>query len=104
MIIYNGTLQAVEKTGGGFVNGRPVPVTETLGEAFACNLRTIKSDHQGVIVDGVFTQASFEVLVEVEHFTAERVVLTDNRGKRLGDFRVQDVQHLDYVGAVKITV
>jgi hypothetical protein len=104
MIIYNGTLQTVEVSGGGMSYGRPVPVTETLGAEIACNIRTIKSDHQGVIVDGVFTQSSFEVLVEVENFTAKRVVLTDNRGNRLGDFQVQDVQHLDYVGAVKITV
>lgn len=104
MIIYNGTLQIVETSGGGFEHGIPIPVTESLSGEYACNIRTIKSDHRGVNGDTAFTQASFEVLIEHENFTAERVILRDNRGKVLGDFRVQDVQHLDYVDAVKITV
>lgn len=107
MIIENGTLQIVEKTGGGIKNGNPVKVTESLGNPIRCNIKTNNHDHKGKVIDGVFTRASFEVLVDssdIHHFTAEYVELTDNRGKRIGRFRVQDIQHLDCVCAIKITV
>ena len=107
MIIENGTLQVITKTGGGMKNGRPVKVEESFGNPIPCNLKTITHDHRGKVVDGVFTRASFEVLVDlsdVPHFTAERVLLKDNRGMRIGEFRVQDIQHHDCVEAVKITV
>lgn len=107
MIIANGTLQTIEKTGGGLLDGRPVEVVETIGNPIECNIKTITHDHKGVVVDGVFTQSSYEVLIDtvaIPDFTYESVILTDNRGKRLGKFRVQDIQHLDCVDAVKITV
>lgn len=104
MIIENGTLQTIEKTGGGIVNGRPVRVEQVFGDPIPCNLKTITHNNRGKAIDGEFTQASYEVLVDVPTFTAERVVLTNNRGVRLGEFRVQDVQYLDCVNAVKITV
>lgn len=107
MIIENGTLQVITKTGGGLKNGNPVKVVEAIGEPIPCNLKTINHDHKGKVVDGVFTRASYEVLVDsvnAPHFKAERVKLTDNRGMAIGEFRVQDIQHLDCVGAVKITV
>lgn len=104
MIIENGTLQTIVKTGGGFVGGKPVKVEEEISEPIPCNLKTITHNHKGKAIDGVYTQASYEVLIDVPTFDAERVVLTDNRGKRIGEFRVQDIQHLDCVNAVKITV
>lgn len=104
MIIENGTLQTIEKTGGGMKNGKPVKVEEVIGNPIPCNLKTITHNHKGKTIDGVFTQASFEVLIDVPVFSAERVILTDNRGVRFGEFRVQDIQHLDCVNAVKITV
>ena len=104
MIIENGTLQTIEKTGGGMKDGYPVKVEEVFGDPIPCNLKTITHNHKGTAIDGVFTQASYEVLIDVDVFSAERVVLTNNRGVRLGEFRVQDIQHLDYVNAVKIIV
>lgn len=107
MILENGYLQAVTTSGGGMAHGKPVPVTQTLGERVACNIRTITHDHRGKLIDGSFTQASYEVLVDIstaKRFTADQIALTDNREGKLGTFRVQDVQHLDFVGAIKITV
>lgn len=106
MIIENGTLQVIARTGGGSVNGNPVKVSESEGTPIPCNLKTITHDHKGQAVDGEFTQASYEVLIDsasCPQFTAERVVLTDNRSRRIGEFRVQDIQHLDCVNAIKIT-
>lgn len=107
MIIENGTLQVVVKTGGGMVNGKPVPVTEAVGDPIPCNIKTLTDNKKGKIIDNVFTQSSYEVLIDtlaVPHFTADMVILTDNRGVVKGKFQVQDIQHLDYVEAVKITV
>lgn len=105
MIIENGTLQVIGMTGGGMEKGRPIPVRETLGEPIACNIKTNTGDHHGKTVDGIFRHADYCVLIDtatVDVFTAERVVLTDNRSQRMGEFRVQDIQHLDYVQAIQI--
>lgn len=107
MIIENGILQIVTKAGGGMEHGIPVSVDETLGEPIPCNIKTLQDNKRGKIIDNVFTQASYEVLIDTydcPNFTSETVILTDNRGTVKGKFQVQDVQHLDYVQAVKITV
>lgn len=107
MIIPNGTLQTIGTTGGGMEKGIPIPVQETLGVSIPCNIRTNTSDHHGRTVDGVFVRSDYCVLIDtdtVDVFEARRVVLTDNRGQHMGEFRVQDIQHLDYVGAIQITL
>ena len=82
---------------------------EVLGEIFPCNIKSKKytsnaDGGQAEAVDSAFVRASYEVLVETDNFTAEKVVLKDNRGNTLGEFRVLEVQHLDYVNVVKITL
>ena len=110
MILENGTLQTKIKTGGGTIKGVPIPVNEVLGEIFPCNIKSKKytsnadGGGQTEAVDSAFVRASYEVLVETDNFTAEKVVLKDNRGNILGEFRVLEVQHLDYVNVVKITL
>lgn len=107
LIIENGTLQAITTTGGGIVGGRPVATKEALGEPIACNIKTNTNDRHGRAVDGVFQRTDYSVLIDSDAaptFTAERVVMTDNRGQRMGTFRVQDIQHLDYVGVIQIAL
>lgn len=107
MIIENGTIQIVEKSGGGMNHGRPVPITETPGKPIPCNIKTLHDNKRGKTVDNVFTQSSFEILIDtstVSHFNADKVILTDNRGQVKGTFPVQEVQHLDEVQAIKVTV
>lgn len=107
LIIGNGMLQIISATGGGFVGGRPIPTTETLGEFIPCNIKTNTNDRHGRTVDGVFQRTDYTVRIDTEAvpaFKAERVVLTDNRGQRMGTFRVQDIQHLDYVGTIQIAL
>jgi hypothetical protein len=104
-VIENGALQIVGKTsGGGMAGGKPVPVQTALGDPIPCNIKTNTNDKKGFYIDGEFTRASFEVLIDEQPFDAERLVLTNNRGVKLGEFRVQDIQHLDFVNTVKITV
>ena len=107
MIIDNGTLQSIDTRGGGIEGGIPIPVIERLGEPVPCNIRVNTHDHHGRGVDGVFERTDLTVLIDADTtptFTALRVAVTDNRGQRLGTFRVQDVQYLDSVGAIQIAL
>ena len=86
--------------------GIPQPVVEVASDAIPCNIKTIKHN-RGISMNGGYTQASYEVLIDsviMPRFEAEKVLLTDNRGNELGEFRMQDVQHLDAVGAIKVIV
>lgn len=105
MIIENGTIQAVEHTGGGFQGGRPVPVCETLGDPIPCNIRVVKNDKRGSYVDGKFTQTQLVILIDEQPFTAQRIKVTDTlRGVELGTFEVQAIQQLHATGATQIDV
>lgn len=107
MIIVNGYMQVLMTTGGGMKNGIPIPVEETLSCSIPCNIKTIKHNRKGMAIDGVFTQSSYEVLIDTittDVFSNDRIILTDNRNQKLGEFRVQDIQHLDCIGAIKIVV
>lgn len=105
MIIVNGHLQICKTTGGGTDKGRPIPVSQKLSRKIPCNIKTVTNNLHGHSVDGVFRKTEFEVLIdttETEIFQAEKVVLTNNRKQQMGTFWVQDVQHLDFVQAIKI--
>lgn len=106
MIIVNGYIQVSEKTGGGMLNGKPQPVTVTKSEPIPCNWRAQKWDKKGKVVDGVFTQAQFEILIELQEFTAETVTLYDTTVTThlLGEFQVQSIEQLAATSATKITV
>ena len=104
MIIDNGTIRTVKKTGGGLVNGNPVKVEEVLSEPVPCHFTTNTNDHLGRYEGGTFTRAKYVILIETQDFDAEHVILTTRRGVEVGKFRVQDIQFLDEVASVKITV
>lgn len=106
MIIENGYIQVKVKAEGGMVNGRPKPVTVIEADPIPCNWKAQKWDKKGKTIDGVFTQAQFEILVELQEFTAETVILYDTtvEQRRLGEFAVQSIEPLAATGAVKITV
>lgn len=107
MIIENGAIQIVEKTGGGMLHGIPIPIKEIPGKPIPCNIKTLHDNKRGKTVDNVFTQSSFEVLIDmsiVPLFNADKVILIDNRGQVKGIFPVQEVQHLDEVQTIRITV
>jgi hypothetical protein len=106
MIIENGYIRLVQVTGGGMKGGIPQPAVEVASNAIPCNIKTIKHN-RGISMNGVYTQSSYEVLIDsviMPRFEAEKVLLTDNRGNELGEFRMQDVQHLDAVGVIKVIV
>ena len=83
-----------------------MPVTVTMSDPIPCNWKANKWDKKGKTVDGVFTQAQFEILVELQDFTAETVTLYDTTvaERNLGEFTVQSIEPLAATGATKITV
>ena len=88
------------------LNGRPQPVDVTLSDPIPCNWKAQKWDKKGKTIDSVFTQAQYEILVELQDFNAETVTLYDTTLEKrlLGFFRVQSIEPLAATGATKITV
>ena len=83
----NGFIKVVSKTGGGFSNGKPVAVSETLGD------------------DSRFTRSSYRVRIDLQAFSAETIELFMKDGTTsLGRFTVQNAERLELVGQVLITV
>lgn len=102
MIITNGYIQTITTTEGGIVEGIPTPAREELSEPIPCNIVKNQSDHKGTYVDGKFSQNQGTILIDPQEFNAERIKVTDNRGKEIGTFEVQDVQLLEATGALQI--
>lgn len=106
MLIPNGTISIKTKTGGELdERGKPVrPSSIDWGDTIICRFRANKYSNRGKVNGNTFTVASYEILIESQPFTAERVKLSDKNGKDLGEFSVIEIEHLDAVGIVKITV
>lgn len=100
----NGHIRTVQKTGGGFSNGKPVAVSETLGDSITCHYETIQKDRKGKDEDSFFTRASYRVRIDLQEFSAEEIELFDSEGAKLGRFTVQNAQRLLLVEQVLIMV
>ncbi|MFJ1411696.1 hypothetical protein [Capnocytophaga canimorsus] len=106
MILDNGTIQAIEITQGGLVNGIPQEAQTTYGEPIPCHIVANQNNQKGSVKDSTFTQMTFSVWIDFQPqtFTAKHVRLTDNKGIVLGDFEVQSIEHSDLTLRTKITV
>lgn len=101
----NGYIKVVGKTGGGFSNGKPVPVSESLSDPIPCHYETVRRDKKGQSNDSYFTQASYKVRIELQEFSAQDIELFKSDGTTsLGRFTVQNAERLELVGQVLITV
>ena len=101
----NGTLQYAITTGGGVnTNGDPVPVIAAWSNPIDCLIITNTRNNKGAYQDGKFTVCAYEIHIEKQSFTANRIKLVNSRGDQLGEFEVQDIQFLDLVRKVKIIV
>jgi hypothetical protein len=104
-MITNGSIQKQVSSGTGLdENGDPVVSNPVWSEPIPCLIKTIKHDNKGIYPDGKFTQASFEILIEMQEFEAERILLKNSRNNFEAEFEIQDIQFLDLVGRVKIIV
>lgn len=107
MIIENGKISALVKTGGGGLNqdGDPVAPSSHWADAIPCNIKANKYSNKGVTNGNTFVSASYEVLIETaEPFTAEQVRLEMDGGKVLGEFSVLQIEPLMAVGSIRIVV
>lgn len=100
----NGTLQYKIKTGGGFLNGDPIPVCLNWSRPIECQIQANRHETTGKYVDGKFTIASYTILAELQQLDYAQIKLTTIRGKNLGEFEVQHVEYFDTVCRTKITV
>lgn len=101
----NGTISCKIQTGGGLDGaGNPITITTEWSEPVLCLIKTNSHSNKGKYEDGVFTMATYEVLLEIQEFTANRIKLVNNVGSDLGEFQIQDIQFLENAGRIKIQV
>lgn len=107
MIVENGTIQIYSISGGGLdENGNPIKPSEALGEPIPCNWKRNTYEKRGTYEDGVFTSASYIILVDMQTFDECRFRLSDSKGNVLGDYQVRQkgIAFLDYVNCIELTV
>jgi len=104
-MIYNGTIKTLFSASGTLdSDGDPVESTPSWSDDIQCQIRTIKHNNKGIYQDGKFIQSSYEILVKMQTIDTKRIKITDERSKELGEFEVQDIEYLNSVQMVKITV
>ncbi len=104
-MMFKDTLEVIRSIIGGLDdNGDPVAARAALDDPIKCNIKTIKHNNKGVSIDGTFKQASYEILIKLQDFDAELLTITNSRNKNLGVYDIQDIEFLDVVKRVKITV
>ena len=104
MIIANGTIQTAVRTGGGTLHGIPQPAKVEWSEPIPANIVKSKDDKKGTYIDGKFRKVQATVLIEPQDFSSDRIKVTDNRNRSLGEFEVQDVVFLEAAQALQITI
>lgn len=104
MIIVNGYFRTVTKQGGGFLGGVPVPATEQLSDkSIYCNIKVAGREYNSKTeTQSAYTYAKYELLIDDFSFNAEHIELKDIRGKALGRCKVDNIEPLECVDAVKI--
>ena len=104
MIIVNGRIWAKDKSGGGLDGeGNPMKPSESWGDPIPCRITTNKRNNLVKQNGNTFTIASYEILIGLQPFTAERVKL-ERFGRDLGEFSVMFAEYMEAVGAIKIVV
>lgn len=102
----NGFLQYEIVTNGSDFNEYGEPVSEASikwSNPVPCLIKTNSDNRKGKYEDGEFRMASFTVLIESMRFNANRIRL-ERSGRRLGEYRIQNIEDLETFGRIKITV
>jgi len=104
MDFENGTIQAKIKTGGGFDSDNyPIEPAGEWSEPIPCHYKLNRKNNLGKQNGNVFIMASFEVLIDLQPFDAERIRINGHFGE-IGEFSVLWTECLENVGSVKIVV
>lgn len=105
MIIENGYIQAIIRTGGGLDEDKyPIPTREEYGERIPCNILLNKKNKLASANGSPFVDVNYEVLIEPIPFPHERVRLITQFERVLGDFSVISIEYLEHVRAIQILV
>lgn len=107
MIITNGTIELLTKTGGGIdpTSGYPLATTETWGAPVPCQYVASRCNLQGRTSQGEsYTAASYTILVEEQPIAGEQLRLKDADGTAIGEYSIIQVERLSAVGQTRITV
>ncbi len=107
MLFTNGHIEFARISGGETdpVSGYPVPVEIEWGENVPCQFRAPKMDLKAMSADGsAYTGVSYEILVEWQDISSERLRLYSLNGNLVGEFQMIRVMPLREVSKVKIWV
>lgn len=108
MIIENGTIEVKSKSAGGIdpKTGFPIPSDRVIwSEPIPCQWLANKYNNLGKSEGGNFTVAHYSILIESEQeFKSEQIRLRDNYGNVLGEFSVIEVEPLQAMCQIRITV
>lgn len=107
MIIVNGYIQIKQTTEKGINpdTGHPYKPTSSWGEPIECQYIINKYNAFAQSkVGNVFTEASYQILIEEQAINAESIKLTDNRGNELGVFSVIRVEPLPAVCQLRLWI
>ena len=83
--------------------GRPAEATAGWSASRPCQIQTNSDNRKGRYEDGIFHQASYTLLVELQTFPHKRIRI-ERGGEQLGEFDVISVIPLEAVGQTQIMV
>ena len=109
MIIENGTIELKQKTIGGGIDkttGYPLkPASVSWGDPIPCQYIAKKYSNLCMVGGEHFKTAEYSVLIEEQTLgDAEQLRLKDRTGKVVGEFSVIQVEPLEAVCQIRITI
>lgn len=106
MIICNGHIRVIRKSGGGIdpETGFVVKATRSWGSLIECQYRANEYNNKGKADGNTFVVAKYEILIEQQAIAAEQIQLSDKGGNILGEFSVVSIENLAAVDKTKIIV
>lgn len=102
----NGYIELKIETGGGTVNGDPIPVNISWGVPIPCLIVQNSRGDLLMYEDGKYTPSSYEITVDNVTFLPCDFRLTDIRGRDMGEHTVlaENINYLDGVQKTKIMI
>lgn len=101
----NGILRYKLRPDSGFdILGDPLLSVQEWSDEIECFIQTNQHNTKGKTIDGKFILSAYTVFIDSREIDTDLISLTTDRGKELGEFQIQDIQFLDLVQRVKITV
>lgn len=108
MIIPNGTIELKRKTSGGGIDpetGFPLkPASASWGDPIPCQYTANRYSNLGRVGGEHFKTAEYSVLIELQPVEGEQLRLKDRRGGLVGEYSIIQVEPLEAVCELRITV